>query len=323
MRLHENANDFRDFITFASAELDIADVLIEKDYWVTFSLKNLVNSKYAKSVVFKGGTSLSKAHKIIQRFSEDIDLAVIVAEGEIGNVVKSKIKEIEQACSGLFKEVEVPGKTSKGSKFRKTVWEYPKISLEGEYGDAGEQILLEVNSFTVPEPHEDKMIESLIAEFLRSQGREDQIKEYELEPFQIAVLSSDRTTVEKISAITKGSYTSKENYEVLAKNIRHFYDLAKIHEHYGTSLFDDSSKFLSLLERVKADDLKMDAKQEWTEKKYYEAAIFSDFDNVWKIISPAYSGQFKRMLYGSKELPSDKKIKEIIKLIEAALKSVE
>ena len=105
MRLHENANDFRDFITFASAELDIADVLIEKDYWVTFSLKNLVNSKYAKSVVFKGGTSLSKAHKIIQRFSEDIDLAVIVAEGEIGNVVKSKIKEIEQACSGLFKEV--------------------------------------------------------------------------------------------------------------------------------------------------------------------------------------------------------------------------
>ena len=323
MRLHENENDFRDFITFANAELDIADVLIEKDYWVTFALKNLVNSKYAKSVVFKGGTSLSKAHKIIQRFSEDIDLAVIVAEGENGNVVKNKIKEIEQACSGLFKEVEVPGKTSKGSKFRKTVWEYPKISLEGKYSDTTEQILLELNSFTIPEPQEDKMIESLIAEFLRLRGREDQIKEYELEPFQIAVLSADRTTIEKISAITKGCYISKDHYNVLAKNIRHFYDLAKIHEHFGTSLLDDSSKFLSLLERVKADDVRMDAKQEWTKKKYHEADIFSDFDHVWKIIAPAYHGQFKKMLYGSKELPSDKKVKEIITLIARALKKVE
>lgn len=323
MKLHENENDFRDFITFASDGLDIADVLIEKDYWVTYSLKNLVNSDYAKSVVFKGGTSLSKAHKIIQRFSEDIDLAVIVAEGENGNAIKNKIKEIEQACSRLFTEIEVQGKTSKGSKFRKTVWEYPKISLGGEYGDAGEQILLEVNSFTIPEPHEDKMIESLIAEFLRSKGREDQIKEYDLEPFKISVLSSDRTTIEKISAITKGSYTSKENYDVLAKNIRHFYDLTKIHEHYGTSLLDDTAKFISLLERVKADDAKMDVKQEWAGKKYHEAAVFSDFDSVWKIIAPAYTGQFRRMLYGAKELPTDKKVKEIITLIAAALKKVE
>lgn len=55
MKLHENPEDFKDFITLASAELDIADVLIEKDYWVTFALKNLVNSQYAPNVVFKGG----------------------------------------------------------------------------------------------------------------------------------------------------------------------------------------------------------------------------------------------------------------------------
>lgn len=323
MKLHENPDDFKDFITLASAELDIADVLIEKDYWVTFALKNLVRSQYASSVVFKGGTSLSKAHKVIHRFSEDIDLAVIVGEGENSNTIKTKIKQIEQACAQNFTEVEIQGKTSKGSKFRKTVWVYPKISLDGEYGDAGEHILLEVNSFTIPEPHEDKMIETLIAEFLRGIGREDEIKRYELEPFQISVLSSDRTTIEKISAVTKGCYTSTQNYDVLSKNIRHFYDLAKIHETYGTVLFADREKFSDLLARVKEDDAKMDTRGEWTTKKYHEAPIFSDFDNVWKIISPAYRGQFKRMLYGTKELPEDSKIKEIFRLISETLKKVE
>lgn len=323
MKLHENEEDFKDFITFASAKLDIADVLIEKDYWVTFSLKNLVNSPYVASVVFKGGTSLSKAHKIIHRFSEDIDLAVIVGQGENGNAIKNKIKEIEQACAKSFTEVDIPGKTSKGSKFRKTVWKYPKVSLDGEYGDAGEHILLEVNSFTVPEPHEDKMIETLIAEFLRSTDRENEIQRYGLEPFQISVLSSDRTTIEKISAVTKGCYTSKENYDVLVKNIRHFYDLAKIHEHYGDGIFEDTAKFSSLLKRVKDDDAKMDVKQEWAGRKYHEAPIFSDFDTVWKIISPAYTGQFKNMLYGTKKLPEESRIKEIIQLIYETLKKVE
>lgn len=323
MKLHENGTDFRDFITIASAELDIADVLIEKDYWVTYALKNLVKSAHAKSVVFKGGTSLSKAHKVIHRFSEDIDLAVIVAEGENGNVVKNKIKEIEQACSGLFTEVDIPGKTSKGSKFRKTVWKYPTVSLGGEYGDAGRHILLEVNSFTIPEPHENKMIETLVSVFLRKIGKEEEIHRYELESFQISVLSSDRTTIEKISAITKGCYTSKDNYDVLMKNIRHFYDLAKIHHHYGPALFEDTTKFSSLLERVKADDAKMDVKQEWAGKKYHEAPIFADFDTVWKIISPAYTGQFKNLLYGAKELPEENKVKEIIQLISETLKRVE
>lgn len=323
MKLHENPDDFKDFITLASAELDIADVLIEKDYWVTFALKNLVNSQYASSVVFKGGTSLSKAHKVIHRFSEDIDLAVIVGEGENSNAVKTKIKQIEQACAQNFTEVEVQGKTSKGSKFRKTVWVYPKISLDGEYGDAGEHILLEVNSFTIPEPHENKIIESLVAEFLKRIGREDEVKRYELEAFQISVLSSDRTTIEKISAITKGCYTSTQNYDVLAKNIRHFYDLAKIHESYGSGLFDDTAKFAALLARVKADDVKMDSKQEWTANKYHEAPIFADFDAVWKVISPAYTGQFQNMLYGSKDLPKEDKIKAIIKLISETLKKVE
>ena len=49
---------------------------VEKDYWITRSLGLLAQSPYAERVVFKGGTSLTKAYRLTQRFSEDIDLAI-------------------------------------------------------------------------------------------------------------------------------------------------------------------------------------------------------------------------------------------------------
>lgn len=49
---------------------------IEKDWWVTLTLKVLFQTRYAKHMVFKGGTSLSKCWKLISRFSEDIDIAL-------------------------------------------------------------------------------------------------------------------------------------------------------------------------------------------------------------------------------------------------------
>src|SRR5712691_1339181 len=48
--------------------------LLEKDIWVVWSLQHLFGGPYAEHLVFKGGTSLSKAYKVIRRFSEDVDL---------------------------------------------------------------------------------------------------------------------------------------------------------------------------------------------------------------------------------------------------------
>lgn len=48
--------------------------LLEKDVWVVWSLRHLFAAPYASHLVFKGGTSLSKAYGVIQRFSEDVDL---------------------------------------------------------------------------------------------------------------------------------------------------------------------------------------------------------------------------------------------------------
>jgi predicted nucleotidyltransferase component of viral defense system len=49
---------------------------VEKDWWLTLTLDLVFSMDCGKSLVFKGGTSLSKGWGLIQRFSEDIDLAL-------------------------------------------------------------------------------------------------------------------------------------------------------------------------------------------------------------------------------------------------------
>jgi len=71
------AQDRRDIFSEAAAHLGIRPTIIEKDFWACVTLKLLFQkSRFAKSLVFKGGTSLSKAHGLIERFSEDIDLVL-------------------------------------------------------------------------------------------------------------------------------------------------------------------------------------------------------------------------------------------------------
>ena len=55
---------------------NIEDNAIEKDWWVTVVLKALFNTSCGKWLLFKGGTSLSKGWNLINRFSEDIDIAI-------------------------------------------------------------------------------------------------------------------------------------------------------------------------------------------------------------------------------------------------------
>lgn len=324
MILHEHSDDFSDLITLTSSHFKISPVLVEKDYWVTFALKNLSESDITSKVVFKGGTSLSKAHQLIKRFSEDIDLALIADKGDSSARTKSKLKEVETVCVQGFYEVTDDPRTSKGSKFRKTVWRFPKCKLSGDYGDAGENILLEVNSFSIPEPHENLSIESLISEFLKNTKQDSIINEFGLQPFSIAVLKLERTFVEKISAVTKASFrSSNDNYSLLRKNVRHFYDLVKLYERVGNDVLSDHAKFRSLLERVKIDDKAMDTTGEWSTKRYVDADVFQNFNFVWKIISPVYRGVFKTMLYGNETLPHDTQVASTISAIKNALEEIE
>lgn len=73
MYLHEDDKELlRDIIVTVSERTGIDESIVEKDYYVTMILKELVQRNF--NVVFKGGTSLSKAYHVIDRFSEDIDI---------------------------------------------------------------------------------------------------------------------------------------------------------------------------------------------------------------------------------------------------------
>ena len=87
--LHEDQEIFKSAIKETSNSLNIREFFIEKDYWITLVLKQLSESSYVDSVVFKGGTSLSKAYNLIDRFSEDIDLEVISNPASSSNQIKN------------------------------------------------------------------------------------------------------------------------------------------------------------------------------------------------------------------------------------------
>ncbi len=64
------------YIEQAATRRSVSAVMLEKDFWVSWLLGVLFNSEFANSLVFKGGTSLSKVFGVIERFSEDIDLSL-------------------------------------------------------------------------------------------------------------------------------------------------------------------------------------------------------------------------------------------------------
>jgi len=82
MLLHNDKELFKDVVTATAEDQRRPVAIVEKDYYVTMILKLLAQSE--PTCVFKGGTSLSKCHHVIDRFSEDIDITFsdILTQGE-------------------------------------------------------------------------------------------------------------------------------------------------------------------------------------------------------------------------------------------------
>ena len=81
------AADRRAFIEEAASRRDLTPTIIEKDFWVCWTLRRLMNCKdLSGQLMFKGGTSLSKAYDIIHRFSEDIDLTISKSAPRVSDV---------------------------------------------------------------------------------------------------------------------------------------------------------------------------------------------------------------------------------------------
>ena len=104
MNLHTDAKLFNQTIRAASQHAGIREAFIEKDYWITLALFQLAQGKYANQMVFKGGTSLSKGYGLINRFSEDVDIAVIEGQSRSGNEVKTIIRAVEKEMTAGLTE---------------------------------------------------------------------------------------------------------------------------------------------------------------------------------------------------------------------------
>jgi predicted nucleotidyltransferase component of viral defense system len=77
-------------------EMGMTPFAVEKDWWVSRTLNIIFQMDIAAHLVFKGGTSLSKAWKLINRFSEDIDLAIDKEffEGYHGEITRTQISKL-------------------------------------------------------------------------------------------------------------------------------------------------------------------------------------------------------------------------------------
>ena len=110
-----------DLLQEAAARRNVLPIIIEKDFWVCWTLKRLFsNQALAQFLTFKGGTSLSKAFALIERFSEDIDLTISrnapimvdgkspMEEGISGKERERRIDALKQNAQHFVADVILP-----------------------------------------------------------------------------------------------------------------------------------------------------------------------------------------------------------------------
>ncbi|MFI3297315.1 MAG: nucleotidyl transferase AbiEii/AbiGii toxin family protein [bacterium] len=99
-------NDQIDICSRVQDEIGLSTQIIEKDWWVTNVLRALFDLSYANNLSFKGGTSLSKCFNLINRFSEDVDIAIDREEfGLVGELSKTQISDkLRRATCSFVRE---------------------------------------------------------------------------------------------------------------------------------------------------------------------------------------------------------------------------
>ncbi len=246
----------------ASAISGINNKALEKDIWVTIVLDAIFRTKYAKHLHFKGGTSLSKAWKIIERFSEDIDLSIERSfYGFSEELSYSQIKKLKRISSEFistdFKdelektiiEIGVPANmfTIKATPIPETmkdtvdpqeiVIEYVSILERIEY--LHDTIKVEVSARSIKEATQIRAINSIVDGLLPEIGLLG-------ESFQVCTIEPQVTMLEKIFLLHEEFTKSISDMRHLRMS-RHLYDLYKLHE---SSYADIAIKDKSLYERI-------------------------------------------------------------------------
>jgi len=320
MKLHKNIKLFRDAIVATSQAIQIPEIYVEKDYWTTLALYIIFKSEIGKQTVFKGGTALSKCNRLIDRFSEDIDIVLLKQENERGNQLKNRLKQITKIVETVLPEIEIKGITNKKGMIRKTAHQYNK-TFTGHFGQIRENIIIEATWLGSFEPYETGNVSTLIYEMIAQTNQIKIAKDYNLEPFKVNVLSPKRTLCEKIMSLVRFSFTENPIID-LGNKIRHIYDIHKILENRAFNKFFQSNEFERLILKVANDDIiSFKNNNDWLKNHPKTAIIFSDTQNVWLKIKTTYFTTFKELVYGA--LPSEKDILKTLKTISKRLENIE
>jgi predicted nucleotidyltransferase component of viral defense system len=314
MKLHHDIKLFTQTLRAASQHLDIKLEFVEKDYWITLVLSRLSKSKYIDESVFKGGTSLSKGYNLIERFSEDVDFAIVNDKGKTGNEIKTIIRTIEKEITSDLTEVQMDGVTSKGSRFRKSVFEY----VTTEKGNTNNKLIVEINSFANPFPYQRLTIQSMVFDFLMQTSNEKYIEQYNLQSFEVNVLSKEQTLLEKMVSLIRFSF--KENtIESISEKIRHFYDLYYLMKNPECAEFVASDSFKKQFDIILGHDRAMfEEPKDWQTKSISESPLVTNFSTLWKQIKEKYQTELSALAY--RPIPDEKDVakcfSELIKRIK-------
>lgn len=320
MRLHENQALFSDAIVAASQKFYIPEIYVEKDYWITLALSRIFSSKYGADAVFKGGTALAKCHKLIQRFSEDIDMVAVRRAGESDNLMAAKVRSFSKALEPDLPEVTVEGITNKFGMIRKTAHEFPKMGYTGTYGQVRQQIILESTWLGMPEPYETKSVGTYINDMMEASTSEDIQDEYNMHPFLVQVLTVERTFCEKVMSLVRFSFTENP-YQDLANKIRHVYDLNRMLTRENIRLFLDGPAFEIMLNAVGTDDItSFKNNNQWLSNHPATALIFREPNETWNQINSAYFGSFSNMVTSS--LPKEAEMIDTLSTIATRLGNI-
>ncbi len=235
----------------ASNNTKLPAIAIEKDWWVTVALKASFDLKYSPGIVFKGGTSLSKSWNLIERFSEDIDLAIDrKVFGFEGGISKSQIKRLRKISCDFISTTFLEDLTKKFTEWKvidecrlnaqpiKDSDKDPQVieiyykSVFGKSDYLPQRVLIEVSSRSLMEPTENRQINSILSTIFPNQ-------KFATEPFIISTVLPQRTFLEKIFLLHEefSQDTAKIRIDRLS---RHLYDLEKLMDTaHGTAAIKD------------------------------------------------------------------------------------
>ncbi|MDR1723849.1 MAG: nucleotidyl transferase AbiEii/AbiGii toxin family protein [Tannerella sp.] len=223
----------------AHDNLGLSKIIIEKDWWVTAVLRALFSLAYAENLSFKGGTSLSKCYNLIQRFSEDIDIAVNREKPDFSKTNTRLRNDLRRAtCSfvreilqfDLTKQLETNGLNPNDFSVKVNITpvtttdpeiieiEYDSLFSEENY--IKRKVIIEVSGRSMREPLQPVLLQSMIDEQFPNE-------DFTEKPFEVQSVVPERTFIEKICLLHEEFAKSQELIRT-ERMSRHLYDLERI-----------------------------------------------------------------------------------------------